>query len=364
MPGQPYWKKIPACLCFLLLLQGLLPVFSPGLSGAARAAELHEIRVCRPPADMRTAKKAKGPHAQVREYTVLHLFNPFLEDNLLAEPDTRPSLSITKAYPRLDGSTSFLPVYAAAFKALYVPPPKSAGPEALLAYKTSIKCSSSRGFASFLRGESDIFFGFEPANELQRQAGELGVRLRLIPLGKEAFVFCVNETSPVDNLSLEQIRGIYSGAITNWKETGGPDKKIVPLQRIENSGSQTAMERYVMKDTPFPRSSQLPSMLGILEQIALYGNNEKMAKIGYSFRWYATDMSGIKGIKLLDLNGVKPDAESIRSERYPLIIPFYAIVREGKLSSETQALLDWFSGPEGQALVEKAGYVQVKASKP
>ena len=354
-----------AVVALLLLVCGLLlpDQFNAEERGAvARAAELHQVEAFRPRVDARTGMKAETSdvvrsEAKVREINVVARFNPFMDDSLLVTPDTRPSLAITESYPRLDGSTSFLPVYAAAFKALYTPPPPEAGEAAIMTYKTSIKCSSSRGFRSFLQGESDIFFGFEPADEFKRQAAELGVGLRLIPLGEEAFVFFVNEGTSVTGLTVEQVRSIYSGAVTNWKELGGPGKDILPYQRTDHSGSQTAMERHVMKGTPLMKRSPMAiTMLDILDRVA-QGDYADTASIGYSFRWYATAMSGVKGIRLLTLNGVPPDAASIRSERYPLTLPFYAIVREGELSSETRALLNWFSGPEGQALTEKAGYV-------
>lgn len=328
---------------------------------AALAVELHNLQLFRPRGVPDTYTRTLNITSSPREFQVLSLFNPFEKQSLLVTPDARPGLTITENFPRLDGSTSFLPVYAVVFKAIYRAPSEG---EALTKYKTSIRCSSSRGFASFLEGRSDIFFGFEPSDEFKRQAEESGAALRLIPLGKEAFVFCVNVNNPVNSLTLEEVRKIYSGALTNWAELGGPDRPIAPFRRKISSGSQTVMERHVMQGTPFARESlqSATTMLDLLDHVAR-DYRDDMA-IGYSFLWFVTEMAGVPGIKTLSLNGVYPDTNAIRSARYPLIVPFYAIVREGGVSPETQALLNWLTGPEGQALIAKVGYVPLGEKTP
>ncbi|WP_279401693.1 substrate-binding domain-containing protein [Piscibacillus salipiscarius] len=67
--------------------------------------------------------------------------------------------------------------------------------------------------------------------------------LNMTPIGREAFVFFVHADNPVDSLKVEEIQGIYSGNITNWKEVGGEDVEIRAFQRPEGSGSQTMLKR-------------------------------------------------------------------------------------------------------------------------
>lgn len=342
-------------ICWALLSGAALLFCPPSASAAGR----HEPPAPRPHNESPEAEPYFLGDSLPRPFQVLSLFDPFAERSLLVSPDNPPSLTIRAKYPRLDGSTSLFPVYAAAFKAIYAPPGKEEGEAGLADYQGSITCSSSRGFDSFLKGERDIFFGFEPSEEFKRLAEQSGVRLRLTPLGKDGFVFCVNADNPVNGLSLDEVRGIYSGAVTNWKELGGPDKTILPYQRVNSSGSQTALERHVMKDRPLmrPAFESIAAMRDLLDNVAAIHANAM--PIGYSFRWYVRKMAGVPGIKLLALDGVPPLGENIASERYPLVLPFFAIVREGDVSPETQQLLDWFSGPEGQALIEKTGYLPV-----
>lgn len=77
---------------------------------------------------------------------------------------------------------------------------------------------------------------------LRRRSWQAG-SLKLTPIGREAFVFFVNKRNPVDSLTVEQIKDIYSGTVTNWKEVGGKKASIRAFQREENSGSQTKLQK-------------------------------------------------------------------------------------------------------------------------
>ena len=190
-----------------------------------------------------------------------------------------------------------------------------------------------------------------------REAKERGVTLRLIPIGQEAFVFLTHTDNPVSTLTREQIRGIYTRRIDNWKELGGANARILPFQRPQNSGSQTIMEHMVMEGKPLTeplREEFLYEMGGVMVRLADYRN--EAASIGYSFRRYALGQK-MKDLKFLAVDGVDPSPEHVADGTYPFIARFYAVVRDEDSTPELKALLDWFTGPEGQALVQKAGYV-------
>ncbi|MFS3708643.1 PstS family phosphate ABC transporter substrate-binding protein, partial [Escherichia coli] len=78
--------------------------------------------------------------------------------------------------------------------------------------------------------------------------------------------------------------------------------------------------------------------------------------IGYTFRYYATQMNADKNIKLLAINGITPTAENIRNGKYAYIVDAFMVTRENT-TSETQKLVEWFLTPQGQSLVEDVGYV-------
>lgn len=301
------------------------------------------------------------------ENTVYH--GPKDDPPPLIELDTPPGLRITEDFPRLDGATAFHPLYAAAFKAVYVPPPAavdendSARQERIRTFESRYLESntSRRGYSRLIGNYADIFFGLEPSQEQLAEAQAKGVALRFIPLGLEAFVFIVNADNPVSSLTEAQIRDIYTRRIDNWKELGGSDAAILPFQRPESSGSQTIMLSAVMRGEAMttPLREEVQEMMGdIITQVADYRNES--AAIGYTFRWYAEEMYRVPNLKLLAVNGVAPTPGNIASGAYPYTVPFYAVVREGPLSPQTQALLDWFTGPEGQALIRKVGYVPLQ----
>ena len=192
------------------------------------------------------------------------------------------------------------------------------------------------------------------------------MELHFTPIGREAFVFFVNSRNPVENLTVEQVQGIYSGSITNWKEVGGKNQSIRPFQRIENSGSQSAFQRF-MGDIPImepEREDVVADMGSIISQVASYRNYKNA--IGFSFRYYSTQMVENNQIRLLVLNGVPPTKETIRDGSYPISSSFYAVTASpiGQPAPETTneklaALLEWILSPQGQWIIEETGYVSL-----
>ena len=116
-------------------------------------------------------------------------------------------------------------------------------------------------------GEVDIIFCAEPSKKQLEYAKSKNIELELIPIGREAFVFIVNSNNPINNLTIDQIKNIYTGIITNWKQVGGENKPVIALQRAEGSGSQTAMLSF-MNGEEMKECSQ--TLIG--------------RRIGYSFR--------------------------------------------------------------------------------
>lgn len=92
-----------------------------------------------------------------------------------------------------------------------------------------------------------ILFCGATLRRAEKRAEESGVTLLYTPFAREAFVFIVNADNPVNSLTEQQVRDIFSGAITNWRTVGGNDQEIQTWQRPEDSGSQTVMQSQVMK---------------------------------------------------------------------------------------------------------------------
>ncbi len=216
--------------------------------------------------------------------------------------------------------------------------------------------NSSGGFYALVRGYTDIFLGTKPSTSQVEDANKEGLSFTYTPIGQEAFVFIVNSSNPIDGLTSDQVRDIYSSKITNWKEVGGPDEQIIAFQRANGSGSQSQMERF-MGNALFadaPEYRKVETMSGLVGGVANYQNGK--GSIGYSFRYYVTDLVGNYNVKLLAIDGVEPTLDNIENGTYPLTGDIVATTRTGESNPLVKELLDWIQGAQGQELVRKSGY--------
>ena len=186
------------------------------------------------------------------------------------------------------------PVYSAFVQAVY---PGPAGDDPIL-YSTQgiVRCDGTiTAYERLLDGTTDIVFAAAPSQAQLDAAAAAGMEYHLTPIGREAFVFFVNSRNPVTELTVDEIQGIYTGEITNWREVGGEDQSIRPFQRAEDSGSQSALER-LMDGLPLVEpelEDRVGTMGGIIQEVASYRNYRNA--IGFSFRFYATEMVRERG---------------------------------------------------------------------
>ena len=203
----------------------------------------------------------------------------------------------------------------------------------------------------------DAIFALKPSAEQVAEAEKLGVKYVFTPIARDAFVFFVNAQNPVRGLTSDQLRAIYSGRVTTWEELGVPLRApLQAFQRNKNSGSQTTMERF-MGDVPLatpPQDDVIDAMGGIIRDVADYRNH--LGAIGYTFRYYALELVRDKRIRLLEVDGVAPTPDTIRSGAYPLVGDAYLVTR-GSPTGEVARLAAYLVSPDGRALVEEIGYI-------
>ena len=244
--------------------------------------------------------------------------------------------------PVIDGAAALLPVYAGFVQSIY--------PEDSVIFngedydaKSAMHYTNTRGaYKDIVDGNADIIICAQPSDEQLAYAKEKGVELELVPIGSDAFVFIVNANNPVSDITIDQIKGIYSGKITNWRELGGKNVPIAAMRRNKNSGSQTALEK-IMGDIPIKP-----------DYTALFGS-----PIGFSFRYYVTGMLAEGGVKILTINGVAPTTETIADGTYPVSGNLYAVYRKGETNENVYKAVDFMLSPEGQKIVEKSGYIPI-----
>ncbi len=256
--------------------------------------------------------------------------------------------------PRLDGSTATAPLAQAAAAVLLGESEEDVAD--LIDFSRT-----TESYRQLMQGDADLLIAAEPNAAVFDEMEEAGFEVQMEPLATDALVFMVNEDNPVDSLTTEQLRGIYSGEITNWSEVGGADLDIVPFQRNAESGSQVLMEKLVMDGTEMtepPEGYMIASMVGLMDAVKEYDNSANA--IGYSVYYYAHDMQMAGGLKLLKIDGVAPEAATIRSGEYPFLNPYYVAMNAAEPEgSMTRVLYDWLLGPDGQKLVDMKGYVSV-----
>jgi phosphate transport system substrate-binding protein len=294
-------------------------------------------------------------HPELREREMLYGYMPFGKNGAkLVSPRRPPSLRIGGDYPKLDGAVALAPLYAAAAKAIY------RADDETLRNSVVFSLSTPGAYNALIDGRADMIFALAPSDEQKRQAADKGLTLTATPIAREAFVFLVNAQNPVTGLSLEQIRGIYGGKISDWREVGGAPGEIMAFQRNEGSGSQIAMRRYVMHGAPMRRPIKAEyhdDMFGVTRGVAGYRNYN--GALGYSFRFYATVMNAPAGIRLLAIDGIAPTPENIRAGRYPLTAEA-CIVTARPLTQPAEALRTWFQSDEGQQLIADVGYAPMR----
>lgn len=256
--------------------------------------------------------------------------------------------------PIIDGATAAFPVYSAFVHAVY--PETTQLRDGVFEYN-----NTQWGYEKLAQKKTDIFIGAYPSEHQIGLAKYYGTTFAYTQIGWEAFVFFVHKDNPVENLTLEQIKGIYSGEITNWSQVGGDNRKIVPFQRNEGSGSQSMLLR-LMGDTPViePDTQTYSDGMGdIIEKVADYKNQP--TSIGFSFRYYVEGIIQNPDIKLIAIDGVAPTKENIRSGAYPIIAPVYAVTYEGNPKETVYQLIEWMLSEEGQYIIEQTGYVGMES---
>ncbi len=225
-------------------------------------------------------------------------------------------------------------------------------------YIYNIQHSGTHGsYVNLIADSVDLIIAARlPSEDEFALADSLNINISTKAIALDAFVFILNTQNPVNNLSVEQIRGIYSGVIINWNDVGGDNAAINPYQRNRNSGSQELMETLVMKELPMaevPDLLILGSMMGPINKLT-----DDPFGIGYTVYFFNNFMAPRNQIKMCAVNGVYPDPQSISSSGYIYTTKVYVAIRS-TLGAESTAftLWKWLQTQTGQQTVGQSGYI-------
>ncbi len=227
----------------------------------------------------------------------------------------------------------------------------------------------------------DLMIGTEPSGEELAFAQESGIELVKKPVCYDAFVFIAHVNNPTESLTVEQIRQIFSGNVSDWRDvdpqwaekmkppedTDESDVesfyRIDAYQRNQNSGSQTAMENLVMKGLPLaPEGTNfyvVTEMSDLVSHIGEYNNSP--TAIGYTYQYYTDVLYKDENIKVLAIDGVYPSEENLRSGAYPFTANYFGVIRKGDEAAPGGLFLDWMISEEGQRCIQQAGYTPYMA---
>jgi phosphate transport system substrate-binding protein len=216
---------------------------------------------------------------------------------------------------------------------------------------------SGVGIAALINGTTDIAASSRPikTSEIDKLKARFATTGNTYPIARDGLSVYLNASNAVKELTLAQIKDIYTGKVTNWKQVGGKDAPIVLYSRENSSGTYAYFKDNVLIGKDFsPRAQTLQGTAGVVNAVAKDPNG-----IGYGGAAYA------KGIRFAAVKkdekspAILPSLETVRSGQYPISRFLYLYTRV-KPSKEMKAFIDWATGPEGQAIVTKVGYFPVK----
>jgi phosphate transport system substrate-binding protein len=216
---------------------------------------------------------------------------------------------------------------------------------------------SGTGISALINGTTDICASSRPMKDaekikLRERYGSTGIEIRT---AKDGLAIYLNESNPVKELNFSQIKDIYTGKITNWKQVGGKDEDIILYGRENNSGTYVFFKDNVLGGADFASNTQtLPGTAAVVNAVKKDGNG-----IGYGGAGYAKGIKECAVRKGSSGTAYLPTPENVANGTYPITRYLYFYLRE-KPSGEIKEFLKWIVGDEGQKIVTNEGFFPVK----
>lgn len=216
---------------------------------------------------------------------------------------------------------------------------------------------SGTGIAALINGSTDIANASRPMKpsereKLKQRFNSLGVEIKT---AKDGLSIYFNEKNSLRELSIQQIRDIYIGKITNWKEVGGKDAKIIVYGRENSSGTYVYFKDNVLGGQDFTAKMQsMPGTSAVVNAVVKDAN-----AIGFGGAAYAKGIIMVAVKKDANSKAYTPTEENIKSNNYPITRFLYMYLKT-RPTGEMKDYIDWILSSEGQSLVSKVGYFPVK----
>lgn len=206
---------------------------------------------------------------------------------------------------------------------------------------------SSAGITNAISGVSEIGMSSRDLKEEEVASG-----LNEVIIAYDGIVVVTHPSNKVKDLTMEQVKQIFTGEVTNWSEFGGDDLEIVVVSREDGSGSRDAFQEIVdYSSGELIRNSIIASGNGNIKTTVA---NNKHAVGFISFEYIDENISTI------NINGVEATAENVLQEKYSLSRPFLFVYKEGQLTEAGQHFIDFILSEEGQLIAAEAGAIPIK----
>ncbi len=216
---------------------------------------------------------------------------------------------------------------------------------------------SGTGISALINGTTDVCnasreMKSSERDKLKQRFGTRGVEIKC---AKDGLAVYVNESNPVQELTLAQLKDIYTGKTTNWKDVGGPNERIVLYSRENNSGTYVYFKDNVLDGDDFAATAQnLPGTASVVNAVAKdkYG-------IGYGGAAYGKGIRELKMKKDATSQAYSPSIENIKSGNYP-VTRFLFMYVKNRPTGAIKEYIDWTLGDEGQQVVKEVGYFPIR----
>jgi phosphate transport system substrate-binding protein len=206
---------------------------------------------------------------------------------------------------------------------------------------------SSAGITNAISGVSEIGMS---SRDLKQEEIDSGLSETIIAY--DGIVVVTHPTNKVKDLTLEEVKKIFTGKVTNWKELGGEDLEIVVVSREDGSGSRDSFQEIVdFSSGELVRSAIIASGNGNIKT-TVATNKHAVGFISFEY----IDES----ISTIDINGVEATADNVLQQKYKLSRPFLFVNKEENLTDAGQQFIDFILSPDGQAVVSETGAIPVK----
>ena len=214
---------------------------------------------------------------------------------------------------------------------------------------------SGVGLAALVDNTTDIATAsrkIKMEEKIKLQEG--GKKVKEVEIGKDALSVIVNPANKVTKLTREQLEGIYTGIITNWKDVGGSDMNIVVYGRESSSGTFEFFKEHVCNKKNFAASVlAMPATGAIVQSVA-----QTKGAIGYIGMAYANSKVHEIAVSYDGKNFVKPTVAAAKKGTYPIVRSLYFYYTENN-SSKVKPFVDFVLSKKGQAIVDKVGYLSL-----